>query len=100
MPPAIEAPDEPIAIIGYSCILPGGQNVNESWETIKAGLNCISDLPADRVDVESYFDPNKTSMPGLEPRTSRTSAGLILTRLSLALDSSRQDLLHSRRLHP
>jgi acyl transferase domain-containing protein len=63
MPPAIEAPDEPIAIIGYSCILPGGQNVNESWETIKAGLNCISDLPADRVDVESYFDPNKTSMP-------------------------------------
>ena len=58
MAPAIA--DEPIAIIGYSCILPGGQNVNESWETIKAGLDCISDLPADRVDVESYFDPNKT----------------------------------------
>ena len=60
MAPVIQAPDEPIAIIGYSCILPGGQNVNESWETIKAGLDCISDLPADRVDVESYFDPNKT----------------------------------------
>ena len=57
------ANDEPIAIVGYSCILPGGQNVVESWETIKAGLYCISDLPADRVDVESYFDPNKTSMP-------------------------------------
>jgi hypothetical protein len=30
------AEDDRIAIIGYSCILPGGENVCESWETIKA----------------------------------------------------------------
>ena len=30
--------EEKIAIIGYSCILPGGENVCESWETIKVGV--------------------------------------------------------------
>jgi len=59
--PPSEHHDTPIAIVGYSCILPGGQNVNESWETIKAGLDCISDLPPDRVEVKDYFDPDKTT---------------------------------------
>ena len=56
------APSEPekIAILGYSAILPGGENVHESWETIKAGLDCISDIPPDRVDVSAYYNPDKT----------------------------------------
>ena len=37
---------------------------------------------------------------GLEPQPSRLKIDLPLTRASLALDSSRQDLLHPRRLHP
>ena len=51
--------DQPVAIVGYSAILPGGENVNQSWEMIKAGLDCISDIPPDRVDVSAYFHPNK-----------------------------------------
>ena len=31
-----------------------------SWESIRAGLDHVSDLPSDRVDVTAYFNPDKT----------------------------------------
>ena len=48
-------PDQRVAIVGYSCILPGGENVNEAWDMIQAGLDCVRDLPNDRVDVTAYY---------------------------------------------
>lgn len=56
-----EEDDERIAVIGLSAILPGGQNVYEGWESVRAGLDHISDLPHDRVDVTAYFDKEKTT---------------------------------------
>ena len=53
--------EEPIAVVGYSCILPGGENVTESWDMIQKGLDNLSELPDDRVDVTAYFDPVKTT---------------------------------------
>ena len=53
--------DNRVAIVGYSCILPGGKNVSESWQMIVDGLDCISELPSDRVDVTSYWHPDKTT---------------------------------------
>ena len=41
-------------------ILPGGENVCESWEMIREGLDNLED-PYDRVDVTAYYDPNKTT---------------------------------------
>src|SRR5688572_11127266 len=52
--------DPRIAIVGMSCILPGSVNINEAWDTIRSGLDHVSDLPADRVDVTAYFHPDKT----------------------------------------
>jgi len=52
--------DTRIAIVGMSAILPSGENVRESWETIRQGLDCLADLPADRVDVTAYYHPDKT----------------------------------------
>jgi hypothetical protein len=51
--------DEKIAIVGYSCILPGGQNVSESWDVIRNKLDCIKEIPEDRVDVTAYYHPEK-----------------------------------------
>ena len=31
--------DDRVAIVGYSCILPGGENVNEAWEMLQAGID-------------------------------------------------------------
>eukprot|EP00924_Labyrinthula_sp_SR-Ha-C_P015332 maker-scaffold_118-snap-gene-0.1-mRNA-1 protein AED:0.05 eAED:0.08 QI:0/0/0/1/0.25/0.2/5/0/2488 len=53
--------DKRIAVIGVSAILPGGENINSCWETIKEGLDTLSDLPSDRVDVTAYYDPVKTT---------------------------------------
>ena len=43
--------DDRIAIVGVSSILPGGENLRESWEAIRAGIDHIKELPSDRVDV-------------------------------------------------
>ena len=61
--------EEPIAIVGYSCIFPGGVNVNESWEMIQKGIDNIQDLPSNRVDLTAYFHPEKTTKDKiLKPR--------------------------------
>ena len=52
---AAQKPDQRVAIVGYSCILPGGENVTEAWNTIQSGLDCVRDLPNDRVDVTAYY---------------------------------------------
>lgn len=52
--------DTRIAVIGMSAILPGGENVYECAETIKAGLDKIQEIPDNRVDVTAYFNPDKT----------------------------------------
>ena len=37
-----------IAIIGYSCTLPGGENIYESWDMILSEMDNLRDLPDNR----------------------------------------------------
>ena len=49
--------NEPIAIIGTACRFPGGANTPESyWEMLYSGTNAVSDIPADRWDLNAYYD--------------------------------------------
>ncbi|MFE1417050.1 SDR family NAD(P)-dependent oxidoreductase, partial [Streptomyces sp. NPDC058746] len=50
--------DDPIAIIGLGCRLPGGvSSPEELWELLSAGAGTASDLPADRGwDLEALYD--------------------------------------------
>ena len=49
---------EPIAIIGIGCRFPGGVNDPESlWQLLKEGRDGISEIPADRWDVDEFYDP-------------------------------------------
>ena len=53
---------EPIAIVGMSCRFPGGANSLESyWALMRDGVDAISDIPADRWDVDALYaaDRNK-----------------------------------------
>jgi acyl transferase domain-containing protein len=55
---------EPIAIIGMGCRLPGGANDPDSfWRLLIEGRDGIGEVPADRWDAASYYDPNPDS-PG------------------------------------
>ncbi|WP_018801905.1 type I polyketide synthase [Salinispora arenicola] len=51
--------NEPLAIVGMSCRLPGGVSSPEQlWQLIDAGVDAISRFPADRGwDVGDVFDP-------------------------------------------
>ncbi|KJK30395.1 SDR family NAD(P)-dependent oxidoreductase [Paenibacillus polymyxa] len=48
-----------IAIVGLSGRYPGARNVEEYWNNLKEGKNCITEIPKDRWDWKTYFDEEK-----------------------------------------
>jgi acyl transferase domain-containing protein/acyl carrier protein len=55
------ARSEPIAIIGMGCRFPGGANDPQAyWELLRAGVDAVSRVPADRWDADAYYaqDPD------------------------------------------
>lgn len=48
---------EPIAIIGISGRFPGADNMEQYWDNLKDGKDCISEIPEARFDVKKYYDP-------------------------------------------
>ncbi|WP_051051783.1 SDR family NAD(P)-dependent oxidoreductase, partial [Paenibacillus sonchi] len=51
--------DERIAIIGISGRYPMARTLEDYWNNLKSGRDCIVEIPADRWDLLSFFDPNK-----------------------------------------
>ncbi len=50
---------EPIAVVGAGCRLPGDVTGPQSfWELLVNGRDAISKVPADRWDVDAYYDPD------------------------------------------
>ncbi len=55
---------EPIAIIGMGCRFPGGaDNPQAFWQRLRSGYDAITEVPAERWDVEANYDPTP-AMPG------------------------------------
>jgi len=57
---AIEAKEtEPIAIIGIGCRFPGNvHNRDTFWKLLHHGIDAITEVPADRWNINQYYDPN------------------------------------------
>lgn len=51
--------DEPIAIIGVAGRYPQARNLDEFWENLQAGRDCIVEIPDDRWDWRAIYDPDK-----------------------------------------
>lgn len=48
----------PIAIIGLAGRYPAASTVDELWANLRAGRDCISEIPADHWNLAEHFDPN------------------------------------------
>ncbi|HQS07041.1 MAG TPA: beta-ketoacyl synthase N-terminal-like domain-containing protein, partial [Daejeonella sp.] len=48
---------EPVAIIGMSCVFPGGANSPEQlWDILMSGTDTVKEVPAERWDAQKYYD--------------------------------------------
>lgn len=50
----VPEPSEPLAIIGMSCNFPKAENPNVFWDNLKAGLDCITEVPKHRWDWRKH----------------------------------------------
>ncbi|MBP1177198.1 polyketide synthase PksN [Paenibacillus sp. PvR133] len=49
---------EPIAIIGMAGKYPWSRDMNEYWENLKAGKDCVTEIPRERWTMEGFFHPD------------------------------------------
>ncbi len=50
---------QPLAIIGMACRLPGADNIEQFWDLLRRGGSGIGEIPADRLDRELHYHPQK-----------------------------------------
>ncbi len=55
--------NDPIAIVGLSCRFPGATNPESFWLLLRDGVDAVSEIPTDRWDINSFFDPDPAA-PG------------------------------------
>ncbi|MEE2781456.1 MAG: SDR family NAD(P)-dependent oxidoreductase [Planctomycetota bacterium] len=49
---------EPIAVVGFGCRFPGGDDPRAFWQLLRGGFDAVSEIPSDRWDVDRFYDPN------------------------------------------
>ena len=57
-----EKGNAPIAVIGISGRYPMAGDLDTYWENLKAGRDCITEIPKDRWDWRKYYDADKDSI--------------------------------------
>lgn len=48
-----------IAIVGMSCFAPEAKDITEYWKNLINGVDCVKDVPADRIDPRYFESSNK-----------------------------------------
>jgi acyl carrier protein len=57
--PQIVNSPQPIAVIGMAGQFPQAKNLEEFWQNIAQGRNCITQVPSERWDVNAYYQPGE-----------------------------------------
>jgi acyl transferase domain-containing protein/acyl carrier protein len=71
---SVEGQQQPaFAIVGYAARFPGAASADEFWDILREGRDAISEVPADRWDVDEFFDPE----PGAPGKIVTRRAGFV-----------------------
>jgi len=63
VPKTFSRTEEPIAIVGTACRLPGDvSNPEEFWEMLYAGKDCVTDIPKTRFDIDEVYDADRNAV--------------------------------------
>ncbi|KAM5343618.1 hypothetical protein ACJ41O_012155 [Fusarium nematophilum] len=74
MPETSHQYQEPMAIVGFACRLPGGNNTPQKlWDFLERGEVASSAVPKTRFNFEGHFDGS------LKPKTMRQPGGMFLS---------------------
>jgi acyl transferase domain-containing protein/acyl-CoA synthetase (AMP-forming)/AMP-acid ligase II/acyl carrier protein len=57
------AATEAIAVIGLGCRFPGAKDQNAFWQMLRNGVDGITEVPANRWDLQQFYDPERAT-PG------------------------------------
>src|SRR3990172_5715415 len=49
---------EPIAIVGLGCRFPMAPDADAYWQLLDQGVDATREVPAERWDIDSYYDPD------------------------------------------
>ncbi|HEX4953119.1 MAG TPA: beta-ketoacyl synthase N-terminal-like domain-containing protein [Thermoanaerobaculia bacterium] len=60
---AAPLPAQPVAIVGLSCRFPQADGPEQLWELLAGGVDAVREIPPERWDVDSYYDPDPAA-PG------------------------------------
>jgi acyl transferase domain-containing protein/NADPH:quinone reductase-like Zn-dependent oxidoreductase/SAM-dependent methyltransferase len=69
---------EPIAVVGLGCRMPGAEDPEAYWRLLRDGGCPLRETPADRWDVDEYYDPDPDA-----PGKMCTRVGAYLERVDL-----------------
>lgn len=54
-----------IAVVGISGRYPGAEDIEQFWDNLLAGVDSIVEIPEERWDKNTYFDPDKEKRGGI-----------------------------------
>ncbi|MFC9238881.1 SDR family NAD(P)-dependent oxidoreductase [Streptomyces decoyicus] len=57
-PPERDAEPLDIAIVGMACFYPGAPDTARYWSNVVAGVDSVTEVPAERWDTGTYYDPD------------------------------------------
>jgi Polyketide synthase modules and related proteins len=69
----IKRGDNKIAVISMAGRFPKSRTIEEFWERLKEGMDCITEVPTERFEIENYYSSDKGSVD----KTYTKRAGLI-----------------------
>ncbi|GAB4197021.1 MAG: hypothetical protein Tsb002_30800 [Wenzhouxiangellaceae bacterium] len=60
--------DEPIAIVGMACRFPQAGGPQQFWDNLCEGVEALIEVPEDRWDIDSVYDPNPLAVAKMNTR--------------------------------